>query len=208
MPKPASPSPSTSPLPPSNHRAARKRLLDLTLVLLTLPLWASVIAVLALLVLIADGRPVFFPQVRLGRRGRPFVIWKLRSMTRHPDPSLRQPTALGRHLRQHGIDELPQLYNVLRGDMSLVGPRPLVTDELSRLAAHCPGFSARLALPPGLTGLPQVCCARGAALTAALDDHYSRRWTLSLDLAILVRTAWINLVGKRRGQRSLPPELA
>ena len=63
-------------------------------------------------------------------------------------------------------------------------------------------------MPPGLTGLAQVCGARGAALTAALEVHYARRWTPGLDLAILLRTAWINLVGKRRGTRPLPPGLA
>jgi lipopolysaccharide/colanic/teichoic acid biosynthesis glycosyltransferase len=92
--------------------------------------------------------------------------------------------------------------------MSLVGPRPLTPADFERLAASQAGFADRLQLPPGLTGLAQVCGARGAALTAALEVHYARRWTPGLDLAILVRTAWINLVGKRRGTRPLPPGLA
>jgi lipopolysaccharide/colanic/teichoic acid biosynthesis glycosyltransferase len=189
--------------------AATKRAVDVTLVLVTLPLWATGLALLALLVLLCDGRPVFFPQPRVGRGGRRFVIWKLRSMTTHPDPGQRQPTALGRVLRHHGLDELPQLLNVLGGQMSLVGPRPLEPGDLARLAAACPEFAAtldeRAALAPGITGLPQVCSARGPALTAALESHYARQWTPALDLAILARTAWINLVGKRRGARPLPP---
>ena len=189
-------------------RLFAKRLMDLTLVLLTLPLWGLVLFVLALAVWLLDGRPLFFPQPRLGRGGRRFVILKFRSMTTAADPLARRPTRLGRHLRQHGVDELPQLINVLLGDMSLVGPRPLTPDDLQRLTAGNPRFADRLDLPPGLTGLAQVCGARGAAITAALEVHYTRHWTPGLDLAILVRTAWINLVGKRRGTRPLPRGLA
>jgi lipopolysaccharide/colanic/teichoic acid biosynthesis glycosyltransferase len=185
----------------------RKRLLDLALVLATLPLWGALVVLLALAVRLCDGAPVLFAQRRVGRRGRLFVIWKLRSMTTEPDPVRRQATRLGGWLRSHGLDELTQLWNVLCGDMSLVGPRPLAPADLQRLSALHPGFDDRLALPPGLTGLAQVCGAHGAPLTAALDRHYARRWTPGLDLAILVRTAWINVVGKRRGARPLPVDL-
>jgi lipopolysaccharide/colanic/teichoic acid biosynthesis glycosyltransferase len=189
-------------------RLLQKRLMDLTLTLLTLPLWAPLLGLLAAAVLLTDGRPMFFPQPRLGRGGRRFRILKLRSMTTQADPLARKPTRLGRHLRQHGLDELPQLINVLLGDMSLVGPRPLTPDDFQRLTAAHPDFAERLQSPPGLTGLAQVCGARGAALTAALEVHYARRWTPGLDLSILLRTVWINLVGKRRGTRPLPPGLA
>ena len=193
---------------PAAARLLPKRVMDLTLTVLTLPLWAPLVGLLAAAVLIADGRPVFFPQPRLGQGGRRFRILKLRTMTTEVDPLARTPTRLGRHLRQHGLDELPQLLNVLAGDMSLVGPRPLTSDDFQRLASAHPDFADRLRSPPGITGLAQVCGARGAALTAALEVHYARRWTPGLDLAILVRTAWINLVGKRRGTRPLPPGLA
>jgi lipopolysaccharide/colanic/teichoic acid biosynthesis glycosyltransferase len=191
---------------------ASKRLLDLTLVILTMPLWGPVIGALALAVLICDGRPVFFPQPRVGQNNRRFVIWKLRSMTRETEAKQRRPTALGRRLRHHGLDELPQLLNVFAGHMSLVGPRPLEPADVERLANQCPAFAQNLGdrqrLRPGLTGMAQVCNARGPALTAALDAHYAHKWTLGLDLAILVRTAWINLVGKSRGAQRVPPELA
>ena len=179
------------------HRA--KRALDLALLLPALPIFALLTAALALVVLVVDGRPVFFGQPRLGRGRRPFTIWKLRTMTTEADPRRRRPTRLGALLRHRGLDELPQLWSVLRGDMSLCGPRPLTAADAERLAATCPAFDARFAALPGLTGLAQVCQARGAAATAALDAAYAARRGARLDLQILLRTAWINLVGKRRG---------
>jgi lipopolysaccharide/colanic/teichoic acid biosynthesis glycosyltransferase len=180
-----------------------KRALDLFLLALAAPPLLAIAALLGLLVWAADGRPILFSQPRLGRGGRVFRIWKLRTMTLEPDAAARRPTRLGGWLRQRGLDELPQLLNVLWGDMSLVGPRPLAAADAQRLAGGCPDFSQRLAVPPGLTGLAQVCLARGAAQTAALDAYYARHRSFAMDLAILLRTAWMNLVGKRRGAR--PP---
>jgi lipopolysaccharide/colanic/teichoic acid biosynthesis glycosyltransferase len=200
---------STTPITP-NVRG--KRCLDVALVVLALPLWLPALGALMLAVALCDGRPIFFPQPRVGRGGHRFVIWKLRSMTREANAVDRRATALGRRLRHHGLDELPQLFNVLVGDMSLVGPRPLEPADLTRLARTCPAFAAsleaRMMMAPGLTGLAQICGAHGPAVAAALDRHYAQQWTLGLDLAILVRTAWINLVGKRRGARPLPPEVS
>lgn len=176
-----------------------KRLLDLALLLPTIPLFVTVTAVLALAVLVADGRPIFFGQPRLGQGRRPFTIWKLRTMTTEADPRRRRPTRLGAILRQRGLDELPQLWCVLRGEMSLCGPRPLTEADAVRLAATCPAFEERFAALPGLTGLAQVCQAQGAAATAELDAAYAARRGVGLDLRILVRTAWMNVVGKRRG---------
>ena len=182
----------------------RKRLLDLILVLVSAPLWLPVLAVLALLVRVLSGAPVFFRQERVGRGGRPFRIWKLRTMSCAADPAARTITRLGAWLRPRGLDELPQILNVLGGDMSLVGPRPLTIADARRLAAAHPPFAARLALRPGVTGLAQVCLARGPALTVRLDLDYARRRSVGLDLAILLRTAWMNVVGKKRGARPLP----
>ena len=177
----------------------RKRLLDLALLLPLVPLFATLIGGLALLVLIVDGRPVFFAQPRVGVDRRPFTVWKLRTMTCEPDPRDRRPTRFGQWLRQRGLDELPQLFNVLRGDMSLVGPRPLTPADADRLTALHPPFAARFAVPPGLTGLAQVCLAQGVALTSELDAAYVRTRSAALDIRILLRTTWMNLVGKRRG---------
>ncbi|XXF79331.1 sugar transferase [Myxococcaceae bacterium GXIMD 01537] len=185
-----------------------KRLLDLALLLPLLPFFSLGMGVLALAVLIADGRPVFFTQPRLGRGRRVFHILKLRTMTCEPDVKARRPTRLGAMLRQHGVDELPQLFNVLKGDMSLVGPRPLTEEDVERLVQQHAALAERFEVPPGLTGLPQVCQARGAALTAALDAEYARTRSAAVDLRILMRTAWMNVVGKRRGARPLPAHLA
>jgi lipopolysaccharide/colanic/teichoic acid biosynthesis glycosyltransferase len=182
----------------------RKRLLDLALLLPLVPLFALVTGLLALLVLVVDGRPVRFAQPRVGVGGRTFLVWKLRTMTCEPDPAHRRPTRLGAWLRQRGLDELPQLWNVLIGDMSLVGPRPLTPTDAARLTALHPPFAARFAVPPGLTGLAQVCLAQGVALTSELDAAYVRTRSAALDLRILLRTTWMNLVGKRRGALRRP----
>lgn len=185
-----------------------KRLLDLALLLPLVPFFGLAVGVLALVVLVVDGRPVFFTQPRLGLGRRVFHILKLRTMTCEPDVKARRPTRLGAVLRHHGLDELPQLFNVLVGDMSLVGPRPLTPEDVERLVAQHPALAERFSVPPGITGLPQVCQARGAALTAALDAEYARTRSAAVDVRILLRTTWMNVVGKRRGARPLPAHLA
>lgn len=181
-----------------------KRLQDLAILAVTAPLTAPVLGGLALLVLVCDGRPLLFPQQRMGRGRKPFRIWKFRTMTCEPDPRDRRPTPLGAFLRHRGLDELPQALNVLFGEMSTVGPRPLTPEDAERLIAAHPPFAARFELAPGMTGLAQVCQARGVAQTAALDARYARERSLALDLGILARTLWIHLVGKRRGARTVP----
>lgn len=179
---------------------ARKRAFDLALLLPLVPLFAVLVGALAAGVLVCDGRPIFFTQPRVGRGRRLFQIVKLRTMTCEADPAARRPTRFGRFLRQRGLDELPQLLvNILRGDMSLVGPRPLTPADAERLVAEHPPFARRFDVPPGLTGLAQVCLAQGSALTAALDAAYAERRNALLDLQLLLRTAWMNLVGKQRG---------
>jgi lipopolysaccharide/colanic/teichoic acid biosynthesis glycosyltransferase len=153
----------------------RKRALDLALLLPLVPLFAAVTGLLALAVLLADGRPDrSSTSPAPASDQRPFTVWKLRTMTTEPDPNDRRPTRLGAWLRQRGLDELPQLWNVLRGHMSLVGPRPLTPADAARLCAAHPPFAARFAVAPGLTGLAQVCLAQGPALTGELDAAYVR----------------------------------
>jgi lipopolysaccharide/colanic/teichoic acid biosynthesis glycosyltransferase len=180
-----------------------KRVMDVSLVLLTAPVWVPLTAALALAVAVQDGRPVFFLQQRVGQGRQPFFIFKLRTMTNHPDVTQRQVTPLGAWLRQRGLDELPQLFNVLKGEMSLVGPRPMTQGDVDRLSAISTEFARRLEVRPGITGLPQVTQARGAHLTAALDAQYARERSVWMDLGILCRTAYINVVGKTRGARRL-----
>jgi len=184
------------------------RLLDLVLLLPLVPFFGALIAALAMVVLVTDGRPLFFSQPRVGRGRRPFRIWKLRTMTTQAEVSKRAPTRLGAWLRHRGLDELPQLFNVLIGDMRLVGPRPLEPKDADRLVAQHAPFAARFEVPPGLTGLSQVCQAQGVQLTARLDAEYARTRSTTLDVSILARTALMNVVGKKRGKRPLPPSLA
>lgn len=177
-----------------------KRALDLLLIGLTAPVYGSVLLGLTAAVWLGDGRPVFFTQQRVGKDRRPFRIFKLRTMTTEADLSARRPTRLGQWLRRRGLDEIPQFLSVIVGDMSLVGPRPLTPTDVDRLVAQHPPLAARFAVAPGITGLSQICQAQGAQRTAELDAYYAQNRSLGLDIRILVYTAWINVVGKKRGK--------
>jgi lipopolysaccharide/colanic/teichoic acid biosynthesis glycosyltransferase len=179
-----------------------KRALDLFLIGLTAPVYGGALLGLTLAVWLCDGRPIFFAQERVGKDRQRFRIFKLRTMTTEPDPRDRRPTRLGQWLRRRGLDEIPQFYSVLRGDMSLVGPRPLTPQDVDRLVAQHPPLAARFAVAPGITGLSQIYQAQGAQRTAELDARYVHERSLRLDLKILAYTAWINVVGKQRGRVS------
>lgn len=135
------------------------------------------------------GTPVLFRQVRPGRNGRPFTLAKFRTMRHGSETDADRLTPLGEFLRSTSLDELPELWNVLRGDMSLVGPRPLLTSYLDRYDAR---QSRRHEVRPGLTGLAQVE-GRNAldwAERFEFDVRYVETWTIPGDLAIIVRTVW------------------
>jgi lipopolysaccharide/colanic/teichoic acid biosynthesis glycosyltransferase len=177
-----------------------KRLLDLGLTAATAPLWMGATAGLAAFLAWKEGGPVFFVQPRVGQGLRPFRVFKLRTMTTEADVAARRPTKAGAFLREHGWDELPQLWNVLKGDMSIVGPRPRTPADADRLCARHPPVAARFAVKPGLTGLAQVRQTRGVEATAAADAAYAQQASVALDLSLIARTLWINLVGKRRAR--------
>ena len=151
--------------------------------------------VVALLVRIIHGKPVLFRQVRPGYLGKPFQIYKFRTMTETYDahgnllPDTQRLTRLGRFLRATSIDELPELLNVLRGEMSLVGPRPLLVQYLER---YTPEQARRHHMLPGVTGWAQINGRN--ALTwedkFLLDAWYVDHWSLGLDIKILLRTIW------------------
>jgi exopolysaccharide biosynthesis polyprenyl glycosylphosphotransferase len=178
-----------------------KRAIDVVVSAIALAILALPLLLTALLIKITSpGGPVIFRQERIGLLRRPFIVLKFRTMI--PDaeaqgPSVAQPgdprtTALGRVLRKLSIDELPQLWNVLRGDMSLVGPRPQPTFFDERYGVNVPRYLERQQVRPGLTGWAEVNDLRGAAPIVdrtMYDVYYIENWSLVLDLKIIILTA-------------------
>ena len=199
------------------HNLLAKRAIDLFLLVVTAPAALAIGLVVYLAILMESGPPVLFTHQRIGRRGSRFEAWKFRTMVRgadqvlaeylesHPqwkrewvamrklkhDPRL---TRVGRILRRLSLDELPQCWNILRGEMSLVGPRPIVEEEIPKYGAS---FDLYTQVYPGLTGLWQVSGRSDLSYEDRvwLDTHYVRNWSIWLDLVILVRTLWVVLAG-------------
>jgi len=193
---------------PSATYAHVKRGIDVVLSVVALMLALPLLAVVAALVRCSSRGPVLFRQLRIGRDGRAFTVLKFRSMCSDAEARLRdlnlyesfvatgyklpvadefRLTRIGRFLRRSSLDELPQLFNVIRGDMSLVGPRPVVPDELASYGdlVHC-----YLGVRPGLTGMWQVTGRSAVQFPerAHIDHQYFLRRSVRLDLAILART--------------------
>ncbi len=167
------------------------RVFDVVGASVLLVLGAPILALAVLAILVTMGPPVLFRQTRTGIRGRSFVLLKLRTMRSRSDVGTCDEdrlTTLGRILRATSADELPQLWNVLRGDMALVGPRPLLPEYLERYSAE---QARRHEVKPGITGLAQVCGRNGLtwARKFRLDVWYVDHRTLGLDLWILAATA-------------------
>ncbi|MBP5509382.1 MAG: sugar transferase [Kiritimatiellae bacterium] len=173
-----------------------KRVFDLVLVLATAPIWLALIAATALAVRIAMGSPVLFRQERAGLAGRPFTLLKFRTMRDGEGTDEERLTRFGRFLRSTSLDELPELWNVLRGEMSLVGPRPLHTRYLPRYNAR---QTRRHETLPGLTGWAQVHGRNALSWEEkfAYDLWYVEHRRLALDIAILFRT--VATVFSRKG---------
>jgi sugar transferase EpsL len=180
-----------------NHPAlgGAKRATDMVVSSLLLLILMPLLLFIALLVLVAMGRPVFFTQQRSGLGGRPFQVIKFRSMSDQRDssgtalPDSERLRKVGRFLRSTSLDELPELINVLRGDMSLVGPRPLMFEYVP---LYSPEQFRRHDVRPGLTGLAQVSGRNALSWEEkfALDVRYVDQWSMGLDLKILAATAW------------------
>jgi len=166
------------------------RCADIILSLLAVVLLAPLFAAIALAVLLAMGRPVLFRQERVGQGGRPFTIVKFRSLD-----ETGAPTRLGTVLRRFSLDELPEFWNVLAGDMALVGPRPLVAGDQP---GHPRLRAARQSMLPGITGWAQVRGRNALSFerTYLLDLWYRRRRSLVLDLYILLLTLPVVAIGK------------
>jgi lipopolysaccharide/colanic/teichoic acid biosynthesis glycosyltransferase len=200
--------------PDGLYRRSFKRVLDCGFVLLLAPIVVPFILLLALLIRL-DGGPAFYSQQRIGMHGRVFRIWKLRSMRVGADalleahlaanPAARAEwattqklkddpriTPIGRPIRKSSLDELPQLWNVLLGDMSLVGPRPMMPEQ----APLYPGV-AYYRLRPGVTGFWQISHRNGTSFAgrAAYDTRYARRLSFVTDLRVLFATVLVVLRG-------------
>lgn len=194
----------------STGTTAAKRMLDGLTALVLLTVLSPLLVAATVLILVSDRQSPFYLDERVGRRGRLFKCWKFRTMRSEPgllerylaanpdeaeqyrvsrklrhDPRI---TPLGVLLRRSSIDELPQLWNVLRGEMSLVGPRPITEREFTARPAVDQSWMA--SVRPGMTGLWQVSgrCELDDARRIELDTRYAREWSLGMDLAILLRT--------------------
>jgi exopolysaccharide biosynthesis polyprenyl glycosylphosphotransferase len=191
-----------------------KRAIDIVLASVGLILLSPLFAIVSAVIIAKDGRPVFFRQVRVGLHGRPFTIVKFRTMVKDAEERYAEVAALsdtqgaafkmtndpritgwGSFLRRTSIDELPQLWNVLKGDMSLVGPRPAPPREV---ADYDVWHRRRLSMKPGITGLWQVEARQDESFDrrASLDLNYIDRWSVWLDMSIMIRTIPALLQGR------------
>ena len=170
-----------------------KRLFDVTFslvgVLVFFPVWLVTIGLIALL----DGRPIFFTQRRLGVNKAELTVYKFRTMT--TDGAV---TRTGRWLRTTGIDESAQFLCVLRGDMSIVGPRPFRASDLVRLGWKSPRLNWRWSVKPGITGLAQVHERWATRRSLAWDRLHLKRAGIGSDVSLLMLTFAMNLIGKER----------
>ena len=158
-------------------------------------LLAPAMVVIAVAIAVDDGLPVLFCQERIGFRRRPFSILKFRTMREG------RVTRVGRVLRAAGLDEVPQFVNILRGEMSAVGPRPLTADDVARLGWSGAAFDFRWACRPGLTGLAQLSGARADEHALALDRVHAGRWNPWLDCRCIAWSFAVNAFGKETIRR-------
>ena len=185
-----------------------KRLADIVICTMALILLCLPMLVIAIIIRLGSSGPALFTQRRLGRGGRPFTIYKFRSMTNDAEAKGAQfassqdarVTGIGKFIRKSRIDELPQLYNVIIGDMSLIGPRPEQVDLMDQLVKEIPLFPLRHSVRPGITGWAQVCQGyaddvESTRLKIEYDLFYIKNVSLLLDLNIVLRTIKIILSG-------------
>ncbi len=188
-----------------------KRVADLVLGTLLLAVFAIPMSLIAMLVKVTSPGPIFFRQRRYGLDGEEILVWKFRSMVCCDNgPIIKQATRdddritpLGGLLRRTSLDELPQLFNVIEGSMSLVGPRPHATAHNEEYRSQIRGYMMRHKVKPGITGLAQVRGFRGETETLEkmqrrihCDHQYIREWSLGMDIKILLETVWVVLLQK------------
>ncbi|GBF39307.1 sugar transferase [Leptospira johnsonii] len=169
-----------------------KRILEFSLALIALVVFSSALLGIFLLISVFDPGPVFFLQERVGSGKKRFRIWKFRTLKDG------NPTFIGSFLRSTGLDELPQIWNILKGDMSIVGPRPLTEQDIVRLGWGVESLDRRWSVRPGITGLSQLYSGRGSKYSLCFDLSYLKRRSFILDVKIVILTLVMNLFGKKR----------
>jgi lipopolysaccharide/colanic/teichoic acid biosynthesis glycosyltransferase len=187
-----------------------KRIVDILFAATVLLVVSPLAVIVALLVLIDVGYPVLFWQQRVGRFGRPLHIYKFRTMRSpfdrkgHPVPDSQRLSPVGQFLRATRLDEIPQLWNILVGEMSVVGPRPLLPIDQPNT------YTSRLDVRPGLTGLAQISGGKLLSIEEkdTFDEHYVQHCSIFLDFSILARTLWVMLRGDRRNEAIIAAALA
>ncbi len=152
---------------------------------------APVFLLISILVIADSGLPVIFKQIRRGKNGRPFMVYKFRTMKEDA------VTNAGSFLRAYGMDEIPQLLNILKGEMAFVGPRPLTEEDIERLKWNEPHCKGRWSVKPGITGPAQLESICDASLSMEHDLQYVGRKTVGHDISILLKTVRIAVIGKR-----------
>jgi len=169
-----------------------KRSIDLCLAIMALVCLLPFMLLIAVFIKLDDGGPVFFKQDRLGKYKRPFLIYKFRSMRDN------KITRIGHWLRNAGLDELPQILNIIKGEMSVVGPRPLTYTDIRRIGWDRRYYIARWHIKPGITGLAQLHAGRSAHHSWLYDKTYLKHESVVLDSKIILLTLLMNVFGKRR----------
>ena len=189
-----------------------KRLFDVLVSAIALIICAPLFALISLFILMRDGTPIFFRQERVGRDGRRFILFKFRTMRQDSDRPVEdiytregdhRITSVGRWLRKLRLDELPQLWNALKGDISLIGPRPEWSKCAERYEQTIPFYHFRHLVKPGITGWAQVNYPYGESNEDAVeklkyDLYYIRHYSLKLDAMIVLKTIYTMLFGKGR----------
>lgn len=195
-----------------------KRFMDLSIIFITAPIWIISFGLIAMMILINSRGSVFYRQKRIGRNGKEIMVWKFRTMVKNADQKLEdylakhadlreewnasqkikndpRVTGVGKFLRRFSMDELPQIINVINGEMSLVGPRPIVEEEIDFYKAH---FHLYKKVKPGMTGLWQISGRNDTTYQERVefDEYYVRNWSAWVDIYILAVTIKVVLSGK------------
>ena len=176
-----------------------KRLFDITFSLIALLIFGLPIIVISLIIVFKERHPIIFKQERIGLKGKPFMIMKFQTMINE------KPTKTGLILRKTGLDEVPQFFNVLKGEMSIVGPRALTDYDIKRLKWDSDYHSLRWSVKPGISGFAQVYGGQNKKTSWFWDKKYTENANLLTDLGIILISFAMNLFGKTRVRNILWP---